>query len=230
LRFGGVAAGGDFGGGGMKVLIADDHPLIRAGVRRALESAGGFEVVGEAGSGAEVLSLIGRSAPEVVLLDLRMPGADDFGCLDRIAARYPELKVVVLSAYSDLERVQTAFKHGACGYVIKSIDMVDLASAIRQALDGMAYHALGFPALNDRSAAIDVGLTEREMTILDGVARGLSNQAIAKELWVTEQTVKFHLTNIYRKLAIGNRTEAAHWAFAHGLITETEPAGASAAN
>jgi DNA-binding NarL/FixJ family response regulator len=136
--------------------------------------------------------------------------------------------VVVLSASSDLERVQTAFKHGACGYVVKSIDLRDLPSAIRQALDGTAYHAAGLPALTEESAAKAAGLTERELTILTGVARGLANQAIAKELWVTEQTIKFHLTNVYRKLAVANRTEAARWAFGHGLLTETEPAAALA--
>ena len=207
----------------MRILIADDHPLMLAGVRCVLEAAEGFEVVGEARSGPELLPLIGRTAPEVVLLDLRMPGIDGFGCLDRIAARYPEAKVVVLSVSADPERIQAAFKHGACGYVVKSIDLADLPSAIRQALDGMAYHALGLPALNEESAAKAAGLTERELTILAGVARGLSNQAIAKELWVTEQTVKFHLTNLYRKLRVANRTEAARWAFAHGLLTETEP-------
>jgi DNA-binding NarL/FixJ family response regulator len=206
----------------MKILIADDHPLMLAGVRRTLEMSGGFSVVGEARSGPEVLPLIGRTSPDVVLLDLRMPGGDGFNCLDQIGARYPDLKVIVLSASSDLERVETAFKHGACGYVVKSIDLRDLPSAIRQALDGTAYHAAGLPALSQESAARAAGLTERELTIVVSVARGLANQAIAKELWVTEQTVKFHLTNIYRKLEVANRTEAARWAFTHGLLTDTE--------
>lgn len=202
----------------IKIVIADDHPLMRAGVRRVLEAAGGFEVVAEARSGSEVLPLIGQTSPEVVLLDMRMPGIDGLGCLDRIRARYPRAKVVVLSVSTDPEQVQAAFKHGACGYVIKSIDSVDLPSAIRQAVDGTAYHALGLPALNEESVAKAAGLTERELTIMKAVARGLSNQAIGRELWVTEQTVKFHLTNIYRKLGVANRTEAARWAFVRGLV------------
>jgi DNA-binding NarL/FixJ family response regulator len=206
----------------MKILIADDHPLILAGVRQVLEAAGGFEVVAEARSGSEVLPLIGRTSPDVVLMDMRMPGVDGLGCLDRIRARYPRAKVVVLSVSTDPQQIEAAFKHGACGYVIKSIDSTDLASAIRQAVDGTAYHALGLPALNEESVGRAAGLTEREVTIMKAVARGLSNQAIGRELWVTEQTVKFHLTNIYRKLGVANRTEAARWAFAQGLFSAAE--------
>ena len=208
----------------MKILIADDHPLMLAGVRHSLEADEGFEVVAEARSGTEVLPLIGRTSPDAVLLDLRMPGIDGLGCLDRIVARHPNTKVIVLSVTSDPERIQAAFRHGACGYIVKGIDVIDLPSAIRQAVDGTAYHALGLPALNEESAVKAAGLTERELTIIKAVARGLSNQAIGRELWVTEQTVKFHLTNIYRKLRVANRTEAARWAFAHGLLSESEHA------
>ncbi len=204
----------------MKILIADDHPLMLAGIRRVLEMANGFEIVGEAHSGAEVLPLIGQTSAEVVLLDMRMPGIDGLGCLERIRSRYPNVKVIVLSVFSDPEQIQAAFKRGACGYVIKSIDPADLASAIRQAVEGTAYHALGLPALNEETVAKAAGLTGRELTIMKAVARGLSNQAIGKELWVTEQTVKFHLTNIYRKLGVANRTEAARWAFAKGFVEE----------
>jgi two-component system, NarL family, nitrate/nitrite response regulator NarL len=188
-----------------------------AGLRQALEADDTMDVVGEAQSGPEVLPLVGRSEPDVVLLDLRMPGIDGIGCLDRICQQYPQVKVIMISATADPDQIQSAFRHGACGFIVKGIDVNDLPSAIRQALDGTAYHALGLPALNDESCTRDAGLTERETTILKAVARGQSNQAIGKELWVTEQTVKFHLTNVYRKLHVANRTEAARWAFAHGL-------------
>ena len=207
----------------MKVLIADDHPLMLGAVRRVLEAADGFEVVAETRKGPEVLPLIGRTAPDVVLLDLRMPELDGLACLDRIAARHPQTKVVVLSVSSDPGVIQAAFDHGACGYLVKSIDLADVVSAITRALEGTAYEAVGLPML-DESATDEVGLTDRELTILNGVARGLSNQALGKELWVTEQTIKFHLTNIYRKLKVGNRTEAARWAFTHGLVGDAEPA------
>jgi len=209
----------------MRTLIADDHPLMLAGLRTVLEASGGFEVVAEARSGPEVLALIGRAAPDLVLLDLRMPGMEGLTCLDRIAAQYPETQVAVLSATADPETVQAAFRHGARGYVVKNIDLADLGAAIRQALNGMAYHAHGLPALNEESSARAAGLTARELEILNGVARGLSNRAIAKELWVSEQTIKFHLTSIYRKLQVANRIDAARWAFIHGLRTEAEPTG-----
>ena len=204
----------------MKILIADDHPLVLAGTSEILRREEGFEVVGEARSGPEALALVSRLRPDVLLLDMRMPGLDGFACLDRVRTRHPEVKVVVLSMFADPEQAQAAFKAGACGYILKSIDCNDLASAIRQAVDGTAYHALGLPALNESTVARAAGLTERELEIVKAVARGLSNKAISKELWVTEQTVKFHLTNVYRKLGVANRTEAARWAFSHGFVDE----------
>jgi DNA-binding NarL/FixJ family response regulator len=207
----------------MKLLIADDHPLIVAGVRHILEREPLFEVVGTAATGAEVLPLVARLNPDVVLLDLRMPGVDGLGCLERIRARHPKVKVIILSMTTDPEQIQAAFKRGACGFLIKTIDLSDLASAIRQAVAGTAFHALGLPALNENAVARAAGLTERELTIMKAVSRGLSNQAIGKELWVTEQTVKFHLTNVYRKLGVTNRTEAARWAFAKGFAAESSP-------
>jgi DNA-binding NarL/FixJ family response regulator len=204
----------------MKLLIADDHPLVVAGIREVLAKEPLFDIVGSAASGSEVMPLIGRLNPDVVLLDLRMPGVDGLGCLERIHDRYPKIKVVILSMTTDPEQIQAAFKRGACGFVIKSIDPVDLASAIRQAVNGTAFHALGLPALNENAVARSAGLTDRELMIMKAVSRGLSNQAIGKELWVTEQTVKFHLTNLYRKLGVTNRTEAARWAFAKGLVDQ----------
>jgi DNA-binding NarL/FixJ family response regulator len=201
----------------MRVLVADDHPIMLVGVRRVLEQADGFDVVGEARVGSEVLPLIGRTDPDVVLLDMRMPGIDGLGCLDRIRLRHPSVKVVIFSVSTNTEHIQAALARGASGYIVKNINPLDLPSALRQAVEGTVYHALGLPELNDASIAKAAGLTERELTIIKAVARGLSNQAIAKELWVTEQTVKFHLTNIYRKLDISNRTEAARWALEHGV-------------
>ena len=202
----------------MKVLIADDHRLMLQGIRRALDGAEGIEVVGEAYTGAQVLPLIGRTNPDVVLLDIRMPQLDGLACLDRIRQRYPNVQVVVLSVFSDAEHIQMALKRGASGYIVKSINPLDLPAAVRQAVEGTVYHALGLPEIDEQSEARAAGLTAREIAILKAVARGLSNQAIGRELWVTEQTVKFHLTNIYRKLGVNNRTEAARYAYQHGLV------------
>lgn len=202
----------------MKVLIADDHRLMVEGIRRALEPAGDIEIVGEAAIGSQVLPLVRRLSPDVVLLDMRMPHMDGLQCLDAIRKNSPKVKVIVLSVFSDPEHIQAAFRHGACGYIVKSVNPIDLPSAIRQAVDGTVFHAIGLPDSTAESVGKANGLTERELAILKAVARGLSNSAIGKELWVTEQTVKFHLTNIYRKLDLANRTEAAKYAYDHGLI------------
>jgi NarL family two-component system response regulator LiaR len=208
----------------MRVLIADDHPLILAGIKRALESADGFEVVAEASSGSQVLPLVSQTDPDLALLDLRMPEMDGLTCLDRIRKQHPKVKVVILSVSTDPEVVQTVLNHGAAAYVVKSVNPIDLSSALRQALEGTVFSAVGLPEKTAQQDAVKAaGLTERETTILKALARGLSNEAIGKELWVAEQTVKFHLTNIYRKLEVSNRTEAARYAYEHGLIDSPQP-------
>ncbi|MGZ4418694.1 MAG: LuxR C-terminal-related transcriptional regulator, partial [Gaiellaceae bacterium] len=150
------------------------------------------------------------------LLDMRMPGMDGLTCLERIRKQYPRIKVVVLSVFREPEHIEAALKRGASGYIVKSVNPLDLPAALRQAFEGTVYHALGIA--DDDEPARGTGLTDRELGILKAVARGLSNQAIGKELWVTEQTVKFHLTNIYRKLGVANRTEAARYAYQHSLV------------
>jgi DNA-binding NarL/FixJ family response regulator len=200
----------------IRILIADDHPLIVRGMRDALSRESDIEVVAEAGTGPQALSLIGRTHPEVVLMDLQLPGLDGMTCLERIGRDHPEVKVIICSASTDPEHISAAFRLGAIAYIVKSVNPVDLPSAIRQAQTQTVYQAFGLEAKGpDRAAGF--GLTERENTILEAVTRGLSNKSIAKELWVTEQTVKFHLTNIYRKLEVANRTAAARMARDHGL-------------
>jgi DNA-binding NarL/FixJ family response regulator len=201
----------------MRVLIADDHQLIVDGIKRALEAAEGFEIVGEVSSGSQVLPMVGRTNPDLVLLDLRMPGADGLTCLAQIRKRHPQVKVVVLSVSTDEKVIQTVLQRGAAAYVVKSVNPVDLPSVLRQAVDGTVYSAVGLPDRSD-SAARAAGLTDRETAILSALARGLSNEAIGKELFVAEQTVKYHLTNIYRKLGVANRTEAARLAYQNGLV------------
>jgi DNA-binding NarL/FixJ family response regulator len=202
----------------VKVLIADDHRLVLDGIRRALEDVEDMEVVGEAMNGTQVLPLVRRTNPDVVLLDMRMPQMDGLACIDQLKKHAPDVKVIMLSAYKDPEHVQAAFNRGAHGYIVKSVNPVDLPSAIRQAMEGTFFSPMGLPATSEAAdAAAATGLTERELEILKALARGLSNQQIAKEFWVTEQTVKFHLSNIYRKLQVANRTEAARYAYEHGL-------------
>ena len=201
----------------MKVLIADDHKLILEGVRRALEEDGDFEIVGEATNGAQVLPLVSQTRPDIVVLDLHMPQVDGLICLDQIRTRFPETKVVILSVSTDEQLIESVLKRGASAYIVKSVNPIDLPAALRQAFDRTVYHAIGLPQESE-SAAKAAGLTDRETAILNAVVRGLSNEAIGKEFWVAEQTVKFHLTNIYRKLGVSNRTEAARLAYKQGLV------------
>ncbi|HEY5295717.1 MAG TPA: response regulator transcription factor [Gaiellaceae bacterium] len=201
----------------MKIVIAGNHGLMLAGVRRALGFQGGFEIVAEACRAEHVLPLVSRTDPAVVLLDARLPGMDGLSCLHGLRERFPDVKVVISSTSSDPDQIQAAFSHGAAGYILATINPIDLGSAIRQAVEGTAYHANGLPAMREDTAAAAAGLSDRELEVLQHVARGMSNKDVAAALWVTVQTVKFHLSGIYRKLAVSNRTEAARWALARGL-------------
>jgi DNA-binding NarL/FixJ family response regulator len=209
------------------VLIADDHRLMVEGTKQALERAGDFEVVGEAVNGVQVLPLVRRLKPDLVLLDLRMPQMDGLTCLAKIRKEFPDMKVAILSVSQDPELIQTALKRGANAYIVKTINPDDLAAALRQALIGTVFTTAGLTEDPGERAAKDAGLTERELGIVRAVARGLSNEAISKELWVAEQTVKFHLTNIYRKLGVSNRTEAARYAYEQGLVEHDGDSGSA---
>jgi NarL family two-component system response regulator LiaR len=206
----------------VRVLIADDHPAFLAGLRRTLSAMEGFEIVAEAKTCAEALTAVDRVRPDVAVIDLGMPGMDGITCIDRMFATHRKLKIVTLSESAEPELVEQVFKHGACTFVVKTIGTRDLGPAIRQGVERTAFHAAGLPAIQSATAANRAGLSERELIVLRAIAGGLSNQLVAKQLWVTQQTVKFHLTNIFRKLGVGNRTEAARWAFAHGLVSDGE--------
>jgi DNA-binding NarL/FixJ family response regulator len=196
------------------VLVADEHGVIRQGVRATLEADDGFEVVAEAQSGSEVLPLVHAHRPQLVLLELRLPGMDGLRCLELLRERHADVRAVVLSASDDPARVREALERGAAAYVLKSIAPDELADALRRALVETIEEPIG---ATEPPAEARGGLTERETAILRCVAQGMTNRAIAKELWVAEQTVKFHLTNVYRKLAVDNRTDATRAAFMLGI-------------
>jgi DNA-binding NarL/FixJ family response regulator len=202
----------------VRVVIADDHRLMLDGVRRALEADGGFEIVGETQNGTQVLPLVSKTNPDLVLLDVRMPAMDGLACLDQIKKRHPQVKVVMLSASTSQDLIDSALRRGASAYVLKSVDPSDLPSTLRQAASGNVFSTVGTMDDSGAATARGAGLTERELAILKALARGLSNDDIARELWVTDKTVKFHLTNIYRKLGVRNRTEASRYAFEQGLV------------
>jgi DNA-binding NarL/FixJ family response regulator len=202
----------------MRVLIADDHRLMVEGTKQALEKAGGFKVVGEASNGAQVLPLVRRLQPDLVLLDLRMPQMDGLTCLTKIRKEFPDMKVAILSVSQEPDLIQTALKRGANAYIVKTVDPASLPSALRQVFDNAIYYPMTIETGGPDGPVTT--LTPREITMLKAVARGLSNDAISREFWVTEQTVKFHLTNIYRKLGVSNRTEATRFAYENGLLEE----------
>ncbi len=209
----------DFAPQRIKVLIADDHPLIIAGIRRTIEHVEDMEVVGEARSGPELMQLISRRRPDLVLMDLKMPGVAGVEAILHIRQRWPEVKTVVLSACDDRPTIDQALEAGASAYVLKSAHAVDIASVLRQTSVGAVFHApAGPPAVTTApDAAATPALTDRERSILSAVASGLTTSAISRELWISEHTIKFHLTNIYRKLGVANRAGAVRYAMENGI-------------
>src|SRR4051812_26264803 len=200
----------------VRVLIADDNRLMLEGVRRALDPVEDIEIVGTTHTGSQVLPLVERRRPDLVMLELRMCGADGRRCLELLREQHPSIKVVVLSASSAYDDIRWALTSGARAFIVKTVDPLDIPAALRHAYEETVHHAIGFePSPEDELRA--AGLTERELTMLKALARGLSNKAISRELWVSEETVKFHLGNLYRKLGVPNRLAAANIAHARGI-------------
>ena len=204
----------------LRVLIADDHELMVEAVRLALVHAeDDFEIVATTTRGQQVLPLTAQKQPDLVLLDLRMPGMDGLTCLSLLRKRHPNVKAVVLSGVEDPGVIRSAFAQGAAGFIFKHVEPRDLPSALRQAVNGtVAQPVFGSAEERDSAPAQEVGLSERELSILVALGEGKSNKQIAKQLWLAEQTIKFHLTNIYRKLGVSTRTEAVNAAYRHGLL------------
>lgn len=194
----------------MKILITNDRPLLIAGAREVLARDGDFEIVGVAAHGAELMELIAARHPDVILLDLGTPGLEGLAGVDRIRSAYPSVAIVVLSDVTDPVEIRAAVRHGASGVVLTTIDPRDLGTAIRNAVQHTAFHTIAPPTLENESGQT-LELSPRELEVLEAVATGLSNREIAMKLWVSEPTVKFHLTNIYRKLRVTNRTQATRW-------------------
>ncbi len=192
---------------------------MQAAIRRALADADDFEIVHEVSVGSHVVPAVRETGPDVVLLDLRMPELDGLSCLERLRKHDPTVAVVILSSYSDPEQIEAARKGGARGYVVKTVEPVDLAAVLRTALSSTSFTVWGAETgqASDQQAGATV-LSERELAVLDAVARGLSNREIGRQLWISEQTVKFHLRNVYRKRGISSRTEAARYAYRTGRV------------
>jgi DNA-binding NarL/FixJ family response regulator len=204
-------------------LLVDEHPLWLDTIQQVVQPIR-VRVLGKATRSSSALAFLSDSAPDLLITGIRMPeGEMDGISLVREALQLaPSMKAIVLSMYEDRAHVEAAFAAGASAYVLKSANPDDLRSAIRQAFEPSLFLASDFmngaPEPAERGP-VDAGLTRREVEILQLVAEGYSNAQLAKMLWVTEQTVKFHLSNIYRKLGVANRTEASRWAQLNGLLT-----------
>lgn len=201
----------------LKVLAVDDHRLMLDAIRAMFAREDDISVVAEADAGDKVLPLVGQTGPDVVLLDVRMPGMDGLAVLEQLRERYPSVAVVMLSGIDDPALVRAALERGAAAFVLKHVEPRDLAAAVRQVVGGAIFRPLDLlPSRADSTD--DAGLSKRELSILEALQSGASNAMIAKDLFLAEQTVKFHLTNIYRRLGVANRTEAVRHAYQHRLV------------
>jgi len=203
-------------------VLVDEHPLWLDTIQQVIQTLQ-IRVLAKATRSSVALDVLGEKTPDLLITGIRMPDGemDGIALVREAIQRFPGIKAIVLSMYEDRAYVEAAFAAGAYAYVLKSANPDDLRSAIRQAFEPSVYFATDFQSSAaepvDTSPA-DFGLTRRELEILQLVAEGYSNGQLAKMLWVTEQTVKFHLSNIYRKLDVANRTEAGRWAQVHGLL------------
>ncbi len=213
------------------ILIVDDHPVVRDGLAAILGTQPDFAVSGEAANGEEALAIYEQLRPDVVLLDLEMPGMDGVAVLRRLREQHPAARVVVFTAFDTDERILGALQAGAKGYLLKGAPRTELFNAVRVVHDGgsllqpvVASRLMEHLAeqRTDRPAANLLGeveeLTPRERVVLGLLARGRQNKEIAAELDISERTVKFHLSAIYAKLGAGNRTEAVRVALQMGLV------------
>jgi NarL family two-component system response regulator LiaR len=210
----------------IRVLIVDDHAVVREGLRTFLELQAGIEVAGEAADGEQALERVAELAPDVVVMDLVMPKLDGVGAMRELQRRGRAPRVLVLTSFLDDERLMPAIEAGAAGYLLKNVDPAELARAVRAAHAGEAMLDPTVAArLVERIAGRERGastrldqLTRREREVLDCIARGHSNKQIARELGVAEKTVKTHVGHLLAKLGVADRTQAALLAVREGLV------------
>lgn len=209
----------------IRVLIADDHAVVRQGLRTFLELQEDVEVVGDVADGEQAVAAALDLDPDVVLMDLVMPGVDGVEAIGRIAQRSPATRVIALTSFLDDDKVLPAVRAGAAGYLLKDVEPQELVRAIRAAHEG---EALLHPAVAARlmeefasehgRTAAESSLTDREQEVLELIGRGLPNKLIARELGIAEKTVKTHVSAVLAKLGVTDRTQAALYALRNGLL------------
>jgi len=211
----------------IRVLIADDHLIVREGLSLILETEPGFDLVGEASDGAEAIQLATNLQPDVILMDLRMPRVDGLTAIDQLSKDQPQIAIVILTTFNEDELMRRGLQAGARGYLLKDTNRVTLFNTIRAAARGetllqpeIVQKLLSSPQANGKAAVKDnqIDLTEREIEVLGSVARGQTSREIAYHLGITERTVKAHLTSIYNKLGVDSRAAAVSEAMKFGIL------------
>ncbi len=218
-------------GGPRRVVVVDDHELLRAGTRRILDDSTGFSVVGEAGDGDVALRVIAEAKPDVVLVDIRLPTTNGIDLARTIVAAYPDITVLILSAYDDENYVRAALAAGVSGYLLKTMPSDELIRSIGAACEGNHLLDGGPMGRGEKAGKPTPGqyaprLTVREQEVVKLVARGMSNKAIARQLRISPRTVEGHLNHVFDKLGASSRTELVHYALANSLFVR-EPAEAT---
>ena len=204
----------------VRILVTDDHPVVRAGLSGMLSGEPDFEVVGEAQNGKDAVVFVGELKPDVVLMDLRMPEMDGVTAIGHIKSDYPDVHILVLTTYESDADILRAIETGATGYLLKDTPREELFGAIRLVAEGKSPLAPGVATrlMQRMRGSEEEGLSTREIEVLELVARGTSNKEIAKQLWVSETTVKSHMLHIFDKLGVTDRTAAVTAALKRGII------------
>ncbi|HEY2258091.1 MAG TPA: response regulator transcription factor [Solirubrobacteraceae bacterium] len=204
----------------IRILIAEDHGVVREGLARLLASVSDMDVVAVAGAGDEALQMAADSRPDVVLMDLRMPRMDGSEATRRLLEQHPGIQVVILTSFSEREEILRALDAGAIGYLLKDAEPEELIRGVRAAAQGDSPLAprAARTLLDSRVQPAGQQLSAREREVLESVARGLPNKLIARELGISEKTVKAHLTSIFQTIGVSDRVQAALWAKSNHLV------------
>ena len=205
----------------IRILIVDDHPVVRNGLIGMLSGKAEFEIAGEAGDGQQAVDQSARLSPQVILMDLRMPEMDGVEAITRIRAHQPEVHVLVLTTYDTDADILRAIEAGATGYILKDAPREDLYRAIRATALGQTYLSptVASRLMDQLRAPAETALSPREVEVLQWVSKGASNKEIARHLHLSEATVKSHLLHIFTKLGVNDRTQAVTLAVQKGIIT-----------